>query len=39
LQHKKCRERELVVPPGRAAEEAGSAGHRVLRLRREGRKR
>ena len=34
LQRKKCRERELVAPPGQAAEGAGSAKHGILRLRR-----
>jgi hypothetical protein len=27
LQHKKCRERELVAPPGQAAEGVGSEEH------------
>jgi hypothetical protein len=33
LQREQQRERELVAPPGEAAEGAGSKGHRYLRLR------
>jgi hypothetical protein len=39
LQREQHRERELAVPPGLAAEEAGRLEHRVLRLRRDGLKR